>query len=123
MFWAELTRRSTNHTGQAIVFSFEYLWNFALELNNTDPGNRWLFHPHDNRTRLCLTYDACIAKVGADNVLYDRRDVYDRVLLWRVPLIALVATTTLPALVSIVFSYALKICGCLKDEDYIIIAH
>lgn len=100
MFLAELTRRSTNHTGQAIVFDFKYLWNLALDLNNTDPHSPSLFHPHDNSTRLCLTYDACIRAVGADNVLYTRRDVYDRVLLWRVPLIALVATTTLPTLVS-----------------------
>ncbi|MCJ1262678.1 hypothetical protein MMC22_002548 [Lobaria immixta] len=98
MSWAELTRRSTNHTGQAIVFSFKYLWDFALALNQTDPESASLFHPHGNLTRLCLTYDACVAKVGADNVLYTRRDVYDRVLLWRVPLIALVATTTLPTL-------------------------
>lgn len=98
MSWAELTRRSTNHTGQAIVFSFKYLWDFALALNQTDPESASLFHPHGNLTRLCLTYGACVAKVGADNVLYTRRDVYDRVLLWRVPLIALVATTTLPTL-------------------------
>ena len=102
MFLAELTRRSTNDTGQAIVFSFDYLWKLALNLNNTDPHSPSLFHPHDNQTRICLTYDACIRAVGADNVLYSRRDVYDRVILWRVPLIALVATTTLPTLVSIV---------------------
>lgn len=104
MSWAELTRRSINHTGQAIGFSFDYLWNYTNALNETDPRSQSLFHPHGNLTRLCLTYDACVAEVGADNVLYSRRDVYDRVLLWRVPLIALVATTTLPALVSMVFS-------------------
>lgn len=106
MSWAELTRRSTNHTGQAIVFSFQHLWNFTIALNKTDPESASLFHPHGNKTRLCLTYDACVAEVGADNVLYARQDVYDRVLLWRVPLIALVATTTLPTLVSkVVFCF------------------
>ena len=108
MFLAELTRRSTNNTGQAIGFNFTYLWELALDHNKTDPRSPSLFHPHDNQTRLCLTYDACVRAVGADNVLYSRRDVYDRVILWRAPLIALVATTTLPALVSIVIpSYVL----------------
>lgn len=101
MFLAELTRGSTNYSGQAIVFSFDYLWNLTLDLNKTDPHSPSLFHPHDNQTRLCLTYDACVRAVGAANGLYSRRDIYDRVLLWRVPLIALVATTTLPTLVSI----------------------
>lgn len=130
MSWAELTRRSTNHTGQAIVFSFKYLWDFALALNQTDPESASLFHPHGNLTRLCLTYDACVAKVGADNVLYTRRDVYDRVLLWRVPLIALVATTTLPTLVSkvvfviFIISHKLKqLLWLLKDEACCLIRH
>jgi hypothetical protein len=37
------------------------------------------------------------AAVGKAPGPYSRQDVYDRVLLWRVPLIALWATTTLPA--------------------------
>lgn len=101
MFWIERRVKFTNHTHQAIVFSFDYLWNVSLGLNQTDPRSTSLYHPHDNQTRICLTYDACLKYVGADSVLYDRRDVYDRVLLWRAPLVALVATTTLPALVRI----------------------
>ena len=91
----------TNYTHQAIVFSFDYLWNISLALNQTDPRNLSLYHPHDNQSRICLTYDGCIAYVGSNPVLYSSRDVYDRVLLWRAPLIALVATTTLPALVRV----------------------
>lgn len=82
-------------------FSFEYLWQVALAINQTNPGSSSLYHPNGNQSRICLTYDACIKEVGPGHFYCDRRDVYDRVLLWRVPLIALIATTTLPALVNI----------------------
>lgn len=90
-----------NRAQQLGGFSFDFLWSLALNLSQTDPRNPSLYHPHDNQSRISLTYDACVAAVGPDYTQYDRRDVYDRVLLWRIPLIALVATTTLPALVSI----------------------
>ena len=48
-------------------------------------------------TNVTVTYDVCVDLVGTGINWYDRKDVYDRVLLWRVPLLALWATTTLPA--------------------------
>lgn len=101
MPWLDLVPEATNLTLNATAgFSFDYLWQFALALNQTNPGSSSLYHPHGNQSRICLTYDACISEVGRGHSYYDRRDVYDRVLLWRVPLIALIATATLPALVS-----------------------
>ena len=44
-----------------------------------------------------VTYERCVELVGTGVAWYDRKDVYHRVLLWRVPLLALWATTTLPA--------------------------
>ena len=89
---------STNHTHQATPFSFEYLWPIAVDIYQNNPRNSSLYHPHDNQSRICLTYDACVAHVGTGYTLYSRQDVYDRVILWRIPLIALIFTATLPAL-------------------------
>lgn len=108
MSWLQSIPTATNLTLNATAgFSFEYLWQVALDLNQTNPGSSSLYHPHGNQSRICLTYDACIKNVGPGHSYYDRRDVYDRVLLWRVPLIALIATTTLPALVG---------CVCLQQR-------
>ena len=79
-------------------FNFDYLWPIAQELYKNNPRDPALYHPHDNQSRITLLYDACVTYVGTDATRYSRQDVYDRVLLWRVPLIALVATTTLPSL-------------------------
>lgn len=100
-----LDKRGVNHTQNGTGFNFQFLWNIALAINASDPTSDSLFHPKDNQTRICLTYGACVANVGPGSIPYSRRDVYDRVLLWRVPLIALIATTTLPALVSINISH------------------
>jgi hypothetical protein len=88
---------NTNHTNHP-PFSFEYLWNQTGTLNATNPRDPFIYHPFDNQSRLTLTYDGCVNYVGTGWKAYSRHDVYDRVILWRVPLIALVATTTLPAL-------------------------
>jgi hypothetical protein len=79
-------------------FDFGYLWNIALDLNHTNPRNLSIYHPEDNQSRLTLTYNACVSNVGTGYTPYSRQDVYDRVILWRLPLLALVATATLPAL-------------------------
>ena len=89
--------RNTNRTG-AHPFDFETLWQWALAINSTNPHNTSIYHPYDNQSRLTLSRTACEAFAGSDATWYPRQDVYDRVILWRVPLIALVATTTLPAL-------------------------
>lgn len=101
MPWITSTEGAVNHTYSGSGFNFGYLWTIALAINATNPFDERLYHPGDNHTRVCSTYEACLEHVGADSVRYSRRDVYDRVLLWRIPLIALVATTTLPALVSV----------------------
>lgn len=77
-------------------FSFDWLYhNYIPQLvaNNSS----YIIHPYQNASAIALTYDGCVAGVGADALWYTRHDVYDRVLMWRVPLIALWATTTLPA--------------------------
>ena len=58
-------------------FDFDYLWTTS----------------HNQTVR----YATCVEVVGTAINWYDRHDVYDRILLWRVPLLALLATTTLPA--------------------------
>ena len=44
-----------------------------------------------------MTYGRCVKLVGTGIAWYSHHDVYDRVILWRVPLLALWATTILPA--------------------------
>ena len=46
----------------------------------------YLFRVSQNQT---VTYDICVEAVGTGVNWYNRQDVYDRVLLWRVPLLAL----------------------------------
>ena len=76
-------------------FAFDLLYSYMLNLAGNDTS---IIYPYENRTVPALTVDACVLRVGANPGPYSRQDVYDRVLLWRVPLIALWATTTLPAL-------------------------
>ena len=76
-------------------FAFDLLYPYMLSLASDDPS---IVYPYENRSVPALTFDACVARVGAKPGAYSRQDMYDRVLLWRVPLIALWATTTLPAL-------------------------
>jgi hypothetical protein len=75
-------------------FDFNYLHKFTHELPATSP---FLFRPYSNQSILALTYEGCLASVGNGVTYYSREDMYDRILLWRVPLIALWATTTLPS--------------------------
>jgi hypothetical protein len=76
-------------------FAFDLLYPYMLSLASDDPS---IVYPYENRSVPALTLDGCVARVGARPGAYSRQDMYDRVLLWRVPLIALWATTTLPAL-------------------------
>lgn len=79
-------------------FSFEFLWRIATDLYTNSSSDSSLYHPLDNQSRITLTYKACVTHAGTEWSPFTRDDVYDRVILWRVPLVALVATTTLPAL-------------------------
>lgn len=76
------------------MFDFGYLYNFT---HSDTVLKQYIFRPYANQSILTLTLNGCIAAVGAGISEYDRTDVYDRVLLWRVPLLALWATTTLPS--------------------------
>lgn len=76
-------------------FAFDLLYPYMLSLASNDSS---IIYPYENSTAPAFTYDACVAKVGTKPGAYGRQDVYDRVLLWRIPLIALWATTTLPEL-------------------------
>jgi hypothetical protein len=75
-------------------FDFGYLYNFT---HNDTILDQYVYRPYANQSILTLTFNGCVAAVGAGISYYDRQDVYDRVLLWRVPLLALWATTTLPS--------------------------
>ena len=75
-------------------FDFKYLYNFT---HNLPASSQFLFRPYSNQSILTLTYEGCKAAVQNHAAYYSREDMYDRVLLWRVPLIALWATTTLPS--------------------------
>lgn len=96
----DLFGRSTNHTHQNPVFDFGFLWSQAILFNTTRNSTLrdYVYHPSDSQSRLGLTFDGCTALVGNDDTHYSRQDVYDRVFLWRWPLVALIATATLPAL-------------------------
>lgn len=86
------------HVGPGHGFNFTYLYELARTLNASDPQSPSLYHPGGDLSKLTLTYAACKNAVGIDWVPYEVHGVYDRLILWRVPLIALIATTTLPAL-------------------------
>lgn len=68
--------------------------NICANLNETT--SQIITCPYKNRSIPALTYDACVNAVTDAGARYSGHDVYDRVLLWRVPLLALWATTTLP---------------------------
>ena len=89
-----------NPIGPKPGFNFSYLWEVANEIHATDWANKsyYLYHPYDNQSRITLTYDACVDAVGTGAVNFPVDNVYDRLILWRVPLLALLATTTLPSL-------------------------
>lgn len=75
-------------------FDFKYLDTFTHNLPASSP---FLFRPYSNQSILTLTCDGCKVAVENGAAWYSREDMYDRILLWRVPLIALWATTTLPS--------------------------
>lgn len=77
------------------TFNFEYLHNFT---HSPSTDQSYILHPFPDQNVLALSLEGCVAAVGSGFVYYSRKDVYDRVVLWRLPLLALWATTTLPAL-------------------------
>lgn len=74
-------------------FDFGYLYNFTHD--PTTPEH-FIRTPYQNQSILTLTYDGCINAVCDGWVTYGRQDMYDRILLWRMPLFSLWLTTVLP---------------------------
>lgn len=74
-------------------FDFNILYNYTH-----DPGtpSDYIERPYSNKSILALTFEGCIKAVGESSTPYTRQTVYDRVILWRVPLLALWLTTSLP---------------------------
>ena len=82
------------NAGPGHKFDFEYLYQFT---HNQATPFQFITRPYHDQNILALTYQGCVAAVGVSAEYYSRQDVYERVILWRVPLLALWATTTLPA--------------------------
>ena len=75
-------------------FDFNILYNYTH-----DPGtpSDYIERPYSNKSILALTFEGCIKAVGESSTPYTRQTVYDRAILWRVPLLALWLTTSLPS--------------------------
>ncbi|MCJ1398986.1 hypothetical protein MMC11_002188 [Xylographa trunciseda] len=90
--------RNTNLTDATFSFDLGTLWNITKAIYELNPRNESLYHPYDNQSRICLKYDACVTYVGTSYTEYTTQDFWDIISAWRIPLIALIATTPLPAL-------------------------
>ncbi|MCJ1384674.1 hypothetical protein MMC17_007792 [Xylographa soralifera] len=89
---------NTNLTDSTSSFDFGTLWNITKAIYELNPRNDSLYHPYDNQSRICLKYDACVLYAGTSYTEYTTQDFWDIISAWRIPLIALIATTPLPAL-------------------------
>lgn len=74
-------------------FDFDYLYQFT---HDPSTPRDYITRPYYNQSILALTFQGCVDAVGKSITYYSRQDVYDRVILWRVPLLALWLTATLP---------------------------
>ena len=74
-------------------FDFYYLYQFT---HDPSTPRDYIIRPYYNQSILGLTFKGCVDAVGRSIAPYSRQGVYDRVVLWRVPLLALWLTTTLP---------------------------
>ena len=88
---------NTNLTETTGQFGFATLWNITKAIYDLNPRNESLYHPYDNQSRICLRYDACAAYAGEAYTEYTAQDFWDIISAWRIPLVALIATTPLPA--------------------------
>jgi hypothetical protein len=89
---------NTNLTDAIVQFNFATLWTIIKAIYDANPRNESLYHPYDNQSRICLRYDACVQYAGEAYTEYTTQDFWDIISAWRIPLIALIATTPLPAL-------------------------
>lgn len=74
-------------------FDFDYLYQFT---HDPSTPRDYIIRPYHNQSILALTFKGCVDAVGRSIAPYSRQGVYDRAVLWRVPLLALWLTTTLP---------------------------
>ena len=74
-------------------FDFDYLYQFT---HDPSTPRDYITRPYYNQSILALTFKGCVDAVGKSITYYSRQGVYDRVILWRVPLLALWLTATLP---------------------------
>ena len=74
-------------------FDFNYLYKFTHDPNTSTD---YIARPYQDQSILALTFKGCINAVGNSFTYYSRQGVYDRVILWRIPLLALWLTATLP---------------------------
>ena len=99
MSWNLGTRSltNTNFTVSTAQFDLATLWTVTKAIYDLNPRNESLYHPYDNQSRICLRYDACLNYAGEGYTEYTTQDFWDIISAWRIPLIALIATTPLPA--------------------------
>lgn len=84
-----MTANATTRQPFDLVYLYELTHNLSLP-------HEYVVQPYPNKSIWSITYDGCVSTVGNDINYYTRKDVYDRVILWKLPLLALWATTTLP---------------------------
>lgn len=85
-------------------FDLDYLFNLTQRLFIANGGLCPLLPPtldgivcpYQNDTIFALSTSACNSVVAGGWAAYGKADVYDRVILWRIPLLALWATTMVP---------------------------
>ena len=74
-------------------FDFDYLYQFT---HDPSTPRDYIIRPYYNQSILALTFKGCVDAVDRSTTPYSRQGVYDRAVLWRVPLLALWLTATLP---------------------------
>lgn len=71
-----------------------YLYTYA---HNLSTPREFIETPFPNKSIILLGVEGCINAVGNGWGPFDKKDMYDRLFLWRVPLITLWLTALLPA--------------------------
>ena len=75
-------------------FDFNYLYQYT---HNRSIPHKYISTPYSDQSVLALTFKGCREAVGNGVELYSRQDVYDRVILWRIPLLVLWLTASRPS--------------------------
>ena len=89
-------KNSINMTANpALKHGFDLDYLYQLTHDPSTPSD-YIARPYQNQSILTLTFKGCVNAVGNTITYYSRQGVYDRVILWRIPLLALWLTATLP---------------------------